>query len=433
MAKKQAQAAKGVHRDRRKLAAGVLALVLAILLLLPMITMIVGGAGAATQSEIDALRQEQSGYQNRVDELENQLDELENQQEQAEAQRKNLEAQLEAIDAELDVIDQQLAYYDQQIAAYDSQIAEKEAEHEQAKAREAEQYQLFCERVRAMEEAGNVSYLAILFNASDFSDLLDRAFMVGEIVDYDQAIMDQLTATRLEIEQIMSELETARAEQQAARDDQQAARDQQQAARDAQAAKVAEAQALVAEINADTDEVNRQLDAENEAMAEVNAEIERKQKELEAQRQENNVVIDTGSGYHWPLPGHYRLTSAFGYRIHPITGKAHSHTGIDIPAPGGTGIEACMGGQVVTSAYHSSYGNYVVIDHGGGTSTLYAHMSQRLVSEGEIVSQGQVIGLVGTTGSSTGNHLHLEVRVGYQRIDPESWFPSLPFDRAYNY
>ena len=433
MAKKQAQAAKGVHRDRRKLAAGVLALVLAILLLLPMITMIVGGAGAATQSEIDALRQEQSGYQNRVDELENQLDELENQQEQAEAQRKNLEAQLEAIDAELDVIDQQLAYYDQQIAAYDSQIAEKEAEHEQARAREAEQYQLFCERVRAMEEAGNVSYLAILFNASDFSDLLDRAFMVGEIVDYDQAIMDQLTATRLEIEQIMSELETARAEQQAARDDQQAARDQQQAARDAQAAKVAEAQALVAEINADTDEVNRQLDAENEAMAEVNAEIERKQKELEAQRQENNVVIDTGSGYHWPLPGHYRLTSAFGYRIHPITGKAHSHTGIDIPAPGGTEIEACMGGQVVTSAYHSSYGNYVVIDHGGGTSTLYAHMSQRLVSEGEIVSQGQVIGLVGTTGSSTGNHLHLEVRVGYQRIDPESWFPSLPFDRAYNY
>ena len=342
-------AGKKTRQDRHKLAAGALALVLAILMLAPIFTMIMGSAGAATQSEIDALRQQQSGYQSRVDELEGQLDELEGQQQQAEARRKNLQAQLEAIDAELDVIDQQLAYYDSQIAAYDSQIAQKEAEHQEAEAREAEQYQLFCERVRAMEEAGGVSYLAILFNASDFSDLLDRAFMVGEIVDYDQAIMDQLTATRLEIEGMMAELETARAEQQAARDDQQAARDRQQAARDAQAAKVAEAQAVVDEINADTAEVNRQLDAENAAMAEVNAEIERKQKELEAQRQENGVVFETGSGYHWPLPGHYRLTSAFGYRIHPITGKAHSHTGIDIPAPGGTQIEACMGGQVVTS------------------------------------------------------------------------------------
>ena len=126
-----------------------------------------------------------------------------------------------------------------------------------------------------------------------------------------------------------------------------------------------------------------------------------------------------------PLPGYYRLTSLFGYRIHPITGKAHSHTGIDIPAPGGTPIQACKSGQVVTSAYHYSYGNYVVIDHGNGNSTLYAHMSSRAVSEGQMVSQGQTIGYVGTTGSSTGNHLHLEVRDNYTRVNPESKFPSL--------
>ena len=432
MAKKQTQKKQTGKRDRRKVAAGVLALTLAALLLLPMVTMIVGGAGAVTQSEIDSLKEEQAGYQDRVDELEDQLSQLESEQAEAEAKRKNLEAQLNAIDAEIQSIDAQIDYYDGQIAQYDEQIAQKEAERVEAVAKEEEQFELFCERVRAMEEAGDVSYWAVLFNASDFSDLLDRAMMVEDIMAYDNWVRDELIATRQEIEQLKADLEAARAEQQAARDEQQAALEAQQEARDRQAAKVAEAQALLDQINADADEVNRQLDAENAAMAEVNEEIARKQKELEAQRQENNIVFDTGSGYHWPLPGHYKLTSAFGYRIHPITGKPHSHTGIDIPAPGGTPIEACMGGQVITSTYHSSYGNYVVIDHGNGCSTLYAHMSSRAVSEGQIVTQGQVIGYVGTTGSSTGNHLHLEVRVNYQRIDPESWFPSLPFDRAYN-
>ena len=165
--------------------------------------------------------------------------------------------------------------------------------------------------------------------------------------------------------------------------------------------------------------------AEGQPPAETQAEIAQKQKQLEEQRRQNNITIDSETSYLWPLPGYYRLSSLFGYRIHPITGEAHSHTGIDIPAPGNTPILACKSGQVVTSAYHYSYGNYVVIDHGNGNSTLYAHMSSRAVSEGDMVTQGQTIGYVGTTGSSTGNHLHLEVRDNYTRVDPESKFPSL--------
>ena len=132
-----------------------------------------------------------------------------------------------------------------------------------------------------------------------------------------------------------------------------------------------------------------------------------------------------GSGWLWPVEGYHTLSALFGGRVHPVTGQRTDHTGIDIPAPGGTPIQACKSGQVVTSAYHYSYGNYVVIDHGNGNSTLYAHMSSRAVSEGQMVSQGQTIGYVGTTGSSTGNHLHLEVRDNYTRVDPESKFPSL--------
>ena len=397
--------------EPRRVVVGVLAAVLALLMLLPMVSMIISSAGAVTQSEIDALKKEQEESQAKQDALKDQLADLEADQAAAQEKRQLLTEQLNAINAEIANIDAQISYYD-------GEIAQKEEERKEAEAREAEQYDLFCQRVRMMEEQGTVSYWSILFNAESFSDLLDRIADVDAVMAYDNEVMDQLIATREELERVQGELESARAEEQAAKEQQEAKKAEQQA-------KVAEAQALVDEINADTAEVNRQLDAESAAASEIQAEIAQKQKQLEEERKQNNIVISSETGYLWPLPGYYRLSSLFGYRIHPITGVAHSHTGIDIPASGGTPILAAKSGQVVTSAYHYSYGNYVVIDHGNGNSTLYAHMSSRAVSEGQMVTQGQVIGYVGTTGSSTGNHLHFEVRDNYTRVDPESKFPSL--------
>ena len=397
--------------EPRRVVVGVLAAVLALLMLLPMVSMIISSAGAVTQSEIDALKKEQEESQAKQDALKDQLADLEADQAAAQEKRQLLTEQLNAINAEIANIDAQISYYD-------GEIAQKEEERKEAEAREAEQYDLFCQRVRMMEEQGTVSYWSILFNAESFSDLLDRIADVDAVMAYDNEVMDQLIATREELERVQGELESARAEEQAAKEQQEAKKAEQQA-------KVAEAQALVDQINADTAEVNRQLDAESAAASEIQAEIARKQKQLEEERKQNYIVISSETGYLWPLPGYYRLSSLFGYRIHPITGVAHSHTGIDIPASGGTPILAAKSGQVVTSAYHYSYGNYVVIDHGNGNSTLYAHMSSRAVSEGQMVTQGQVIGYVGTTGSSTGNHLHFEVRDNYTRVDPESKFPSL--------
>ncbi|WP_294702436.1 murein hydrolase activator EnvC family protein [uncultured Flavonifractor sp.] len=397
--------------EPRRIVVGVLAAVMALLMLLPMISMIISSAGAVTQSEIDALKKEQQESQAKQEELKDQLAEAEAEQAAAQQKRQLLTEQLNAINAEIDNINAQISYYD-------GEIAQKEEERKEAEAREAEQYELFCQRVRMMEEQGTVSYWSILFNAEDFSDLLDRIADVDAVMAYDNEVMDQLIATREELERLQADLESARAEEQAAKEQQEAKKAEQQA-------KVAEAQALVEQINADVAEVNRQLDEESAAASEIQAEIAKKQKQLEEERKQNNIVISSETGYLWPLPGYYRLSSQFGYRIHPITGVAHSHTGIDIPASGGTPILAAKSGQVVTSAYHYSYGNYVVIDHGNGNSTLYAHMSSRAVSEGQMVTQGQVIGYVGTTGSSTGNHLHFEVRDNYTRVDPESKFPSL--------
>lgn len=397
--------------DSRRIVVGVLAVVLALLMLLPIFSMIAGNASAVTQSEIDALKKEQQESQAKQQELKEQLADVEADQQAAQQKRELLTQQLNAINAEIKNIDAQIAYYD-------GEIAQKEEERKEAEAREQEQYELFCQRVRLMEEEGTVSYWSILFNAENFSDLLDRIADVDAVMDYDNAVMDQLIATRQELERLQAELESARAEEQAAKEQQEAKKAEQQA-------KVAEAQKLLDQINANIEEVNRQLDEESAAAADIQAEIAKKQKQLEEERKQQNIVISSETGYLWPLPGYYRLSSQFGYRIHPITGVAHSHTGIDIPASGGTSILAAKSGQVVTSAYHYSYGNYVVIDHGNGNSTLYAHMRSRAVSEGQMVTQGQVIGYVGTTGSSTGNHLHFEVRDNYTRVDPESKYPNL--------
>ena len=384
-------------------------------------------AGAVTQSEIDALKKEQQASQAKQEELKDQLAEAEAQQAAAQEKRQLLTQQLNAINAEIANIDAQISYYD-------GEIAQKEEERKEAEAREAEQYELFCQRVRMMEEQGTVSYWSILFDSSDFSDLLDRIADVDAVMAYDNEVMDQLIATRQELDRLQADLERARAEAQAAKEQQGAKKAEQQA-------KVAEAQALLDQINADVAEVNRQLDAEDAAAANLQAEIAKKQKQLEEERKQQNVTLPpTGSGYQWPLPSScLTLTSAFGYRIHPISGQPHSHTGIDVSAAGGTPIYAAKGGQVIMSEYGSgvnwSYGNFVVIDHGDGTTTLYAHMSSRAVSEGQMVTQGQTIGYVGNTGNSKGNHLHLEVRVNGQRVDPEGCFPGLSnsFVRAYNW
>ena len=380
--------------------------------------------GAVTQSEIDALKARQAESQERQVELEEQLTRAEADRDAAREQRQLLGQQLDAINAELESINDQLTWYD-------GEIARKEAERQAAEAREAEQYELFCQRVRAMEEEGTVSYWSILFNSGSFSELLDRLADVDAVMAYDNQVMDELIAARQELEAVQAQLEAARAEEQAAREAQRDAQARQQE-------KVAQAQALLDELNADLAEVNRQLDAEDAAWAAIGAEIDRKQKELEEQRRQNNVQLPPAGGWQWPLPSaNLKLTSAFGYRIHPVDHVPHSHTGIDVAASTGTPIYAARGGQVIMSEYGTgvnwSYGNFVVIDHGDGTTTLYAHMSSRAVSEGELVQQGQTIGAVGTTGNVKGAHLHFEVRLNGQRTDPEDYYPSLPFIRAYNW
>lgn len=383
-----------------------LTLVLALALLVPLAgPATVTTASAVTQDEIDDLKNDASALDSQKKELQNQLKEIQADKSQALEQKQLLEQQIGVIQAEINNINAQIAKYDQL-------IAEKAEELAQAQADEQAQYELFCRRVRYMEEQGETSYWSILFSSRDFSELLDSYMMVEEIVEYDNSVMEQLIALREQVAQDKAALEEAQAAQEEAKR-------QQQAAKSELEAQEAQVDKLISEISSQEDKLEAMEAQLKKAADDLDAEIRRKERELATQIQN----VPSESGFLWPLdPSINVLSSLYGSRTHPVTGKPNNHTGIDIPAARGKNIYAAKSGVVITSTYNSSYGNYVVVSHQDGTSTLYAHMSKRNVSEGQTVSQGAVVGFVGTTGSSTGNHLHFEIRINGSRTDPLNYF-----------
>lgn len=402
-------------RTWQKRLIAVIACLLAILMLLPVFTMVFQSAFAATkdelQEQINSGKQQAADLSSKIKKLQSNIDAIAGDKSKALEQKRLLDEKVAAKEEEI-------ANTKTVIANYDALISQKEQERQKAVAREEEEFELFCKRVRSMEEAGTVSYWSILFNAADFSDLLDRVSFVGEVMEYDNAVMDQLAETRRQIEDLKANLESARADQQAQKDQLVAQKNELDDDLNAAIKLVEEYESKQSEYQAAQDE----LKAEEE---EIQSQILKKQKELQEKIASGQISFDTGTGWQWPLPGIYRITCRYGNRIHPITGLPQFHTGNDIGAPRNTPIHAARGGVITKSTYGNSYGNYVVVDHGDGYITLYAHMNSRAVSEGQVVTQGQVIGYVGTTGSSTGNHLHFEVRYNGKTVDGLKFYPSL--------
>lgn len=393
------------------------AVVLAVVMVFFAMTASMPGAQAVTQQEISDLKSQASELDAQKQELQEKLDKLANSKDAALDEKFLLEEKI-------NVLKEQIALSEQSIEELGEMIVQKEEELAQAKEEEAKYYDEYCQRVRSMEERGNVSYLSVLFNANSFSDLLDQINAIAEIVDYDNQVMDQLAAARQAVADAKADLEESKSAEEAAKADletQKADLVAEEANVDAVIAEITSQSSVYAEkmdeLEDDSANVSNQIAAAEKA---YQAQLEAQKKaEEEAQKQQQNNSSSgsvpnggggsaSSSGYLWPLSGYTRVSSPFGYRICPFHGQ-ELHGGCDIPAPGGTPIMAAKSGVVVISTYSSSYGNYVVIAHSDGSRTLYAHQSQRAVSAGQTVSQGQVIGYVGSTGSSTGNHLHFEL------------------------
>lgn len=367
-------------------------------------------AAAVTQADIDALKSDAKGLAQEKKDIQAQIDKLSSDISST-MERKRL------LDGQIGVTEQEITNKEEEIATYEDLIAQTAAELAEAEAKEEAQYELFCKRVRAMEEQGKVEYWSVLFRADSFSDLLGRLDVVNEIMEYDQRVIDDLKTLQTITAQKKAELEGQKAASQEAKAELETKKRDLDRRRE-------EANALVIKLEQqkqDQEDAMDDLSAEEEQVqARIKALIKKMEEEEAARRAAAGQSGPTSNpgGYIWPVSSRY-VTSTVGGRESPGGIGSTNHKGTDIGRVGyNSSVYAAKGGQVIISEYSSSYGHYVVVYHGPGNSTLYAHMSSRKVSVGQQVKQGDVLGVTGSTGHSTGPHLHFEVKENNTIINP---------------
>lgn len=406
----------------KKKAISIVCIILAFLMMVTLVVSVIGSLGALAaggQDQIDALEQQKSELQSQQASIQTNIDDLI-------AQQADVIDQKAAMDEKNELARQEIELINEQIDVYTGLIEDKAEELEKAEAAEQAQYELYRKRVRAMEEEGSYTYLDILFQCRSLSDVLSAIDMIGEIMDSDKRLFEEYKTARETTEQVKAEYEATLAqlgEKQETLEDEKAELEEQIAAA------VEVINQLQDDIDAAKAEYAKAAAAEAAAQASINAIIAQMQAE-EAARQEaaqnNQQYTGTGSTatgtYIWPCPSSTYVTSAFGMRDHPLFGDERPHSGIDIAGSAGSEVLAADSGTVAVATYSSSYGNYVTIYHSNGDYTLYAHMSSLAVSAGQSVTQGDVIGYVGSTGWATGPHLHFEIRVNGSTVDPLSYF-----------
>ena len=316
-----------------------------------------------------------------------------------------------ALDSEIAKVQIEIDKLSSKITASNNKIAAKEQELAKAQKESEAQYNNYFHRAKMMVEKGSVTYLEVLLNSKSFSDLLSRYSVIKQIVRYDSNRLDELKAVETKIAAIKKELEAEKANLVTLKSNE-------TAHMNTLASKRAASQKIIDVLQGDQAAYEKALKQQEQAEANARAEIARLAAQSDASL---SSLPKLGSGT-MVRPASGPVTSSYGTRIHPITGQKKAHTGIDYGSPHGSNIVAAAAGKVIVSGYNSGgYGNYVVINHGNGITTLYAHASALLVSKGQSVSQGQVIAKVGSTGMSTGPHLHFEVLVNGRHTNPSAY------------
>ena len=420
--------------DKRKLFISILAGVMALVMLLGLIASFIPTAHAATSSELkaelDALKEEKKEIDSQIDQVKGQISS--NNDDMVEmVQQKNL------IDQEIALLYQQEANINSQIATYSLMIADKQELLTEAENNFADLTEKNKDRIQAMEEEGEVSYWSVLFEANDFRDLLDRFNMVQEIAIADKRRLEALDAAAKEVSEAKASLEEEKVALEQTRTELTETQNQ-------LADKRAEADALLVELVEKGMEYEALLEESEDLQAQLMLDIANKEDEYDkvkyqewlatsvppttvpkAPSNPNGPDTETGvvGGISWKVPISYTaFTSPFGWRIHPISGTSKFHYGVDLAAPTGRPIYATRSGTVDTAAYQAGgAGNYVQINHGDGYRSIYMHMTHYIVYPGQYVCQGQVIGYCGSTGGSTGPHLHFGISYNGSYVNPANY------------
>lgn len=367
------------------------------------------------------------------EDLQNQLSDVQNRMAQESEKKAQAEAVIGSVNDKLYAIQQQLeaAQRDYQavaneLKATEEKIAATQAELEKTRARLKVREGVFTKRVRDIYMHGQLSYLDVVLGAKDFSDFSNRLELLRRIIDADITLISDIRKERAAIETAKQELETQRARQAEFRDQAAAKRDEIESRRKEQQAILYQAQ----NDKAVAEQAYNEYQQSSQAIAEM---LRQRAADRAAQAAAAAAQASSGGGggsdYYQPVSGSGAMiwpvngvvTSPYGYRTHPIFGTTIYHSGIDIGVDYGTPVHAADGGVVVEAGWISGYGYAVIIDHGNGLSTLYGHNQELAVSEGQSVSQGQVIAYAGSTGNSTGPHVHFEVRANGDPVDPSAY------------
>ena len=411
----------------RKFIVSLLAGIMAFVLLFGLIAGILPSYASAESSsvikeQLDALEEEKKELQAQIDKLEEQLS---GNMEEMEA----VVAQKNVIDQEIFLLHAQISNINEQLSAYSVLIADKQDELTAAEAKLAQMKEKNKERIRAMEENGSLSYWSVLFQAHNFSDLLDRLNMVREIAASDSKRLQEMKKAAEEVAKAKQELEADKTALEQIRTELTGTQKTLEEKR-------AEADALLVNLIARGEEFDKLLEEGEDKQAELLEQIAQKEKDYDSAKYKEWLATSVpettkpspsapsvpDSDSEWMIPCKYEwLSSPFGYRWHPTQGIWKMHYGVDLAAYSGTPIYATRGGVVTTATYGWSGGYYVTINHGDGYSSTYLHMTNYIVKEGDFVSQGQVIGYVGSTGDSSGPHLHFGITYNGTYVNPADY------------
>ena len=352
--------------------------------------------------------------------LQNSLTDVKKLKEQLEKSKQDLTVYVQELDADLTASQEKINELNDLITEKEKEIEDKTAELEEAQRVQQEQYEAMKTRIKFMYERGDTIYMELIFSSNSFGDVLNKADYIQMLSEYDRKLLDEYVAHANYVALCKESLE----EEKEVLDEAKAAVEKEEAS------------------------LNELIDAKENEMYKMSSDIKSKEqaiKEYEADIAEQNETIKAleaivaeerkklaaeqgrkydGGVFAWPAPSYTRISDDYGNRTHPILGTQQFHNGIDMAAPGGSAILAAYDGKVVAAAYSGSMGNYIMIDHGDSLYTIYMHASALYVSKGQEVNRGDKIAAVGSTGRSTGNHLHFSVRLNGSYVSPWSYLRS---------
>ena len=356
-----------------------------------------------------------SELQDEREELEKETKEAQQKLDEARQKQADVEAEISAMDGVINAAQNELDEAQADLDDVTARLEESQQALEEATQKREQQFESFSGRMRFFYESSQLSYLDIILNAESFSDMVRRLQYIEDIMSYDNNILNQLTETQNEIktrtEEIAEEKEMSEYLLGVAQDKM-----------DSLNKVVAEKEALVASYAQDADKYDQLIESNKKASQEATDLIN---KLLAEQSSSKSTYVYTGGQLNWPVPSvaasSSSLSSGFVTRDRPIGRGSEFHTGYDIPASYGSAVVAAEAGTVIYAGWMSGYGNTIMINHGNGLVTLYGHNSSLTVSKGDVVTRGQQVAKIGSTGNSTGNHCHFEVRVNGSPVSPESY------------